>query len=283
MCRAFAPASGADTQRSRSIWIYLHDVLHPFVTSSRSNEFIADLQASCGLQQDGSRSGALANILYVYFRSASMAGDEMFSLIPVLTWYVYPLAAPFNTAFGLCLIIAQIFKDMLELPRPPVNWQQRNTENRKCIVKLESAYATEYGFPSSHSVSGCLPVGMLLTLQYRFNIHVPPSWWTVGMIFMLSIPLSRLYMGVHSPCDVVGGTLLGVSCIYGLHNFGESINAVLYKSIPGAWVLLFTAYAFITRYPRVKPWRAGYGTSAQILGTALGKHQPLTARSCRYV
>jgi undecaprenyl-diphosphatase len=70
---------------------------------------------------------------------------------------------------------------------------------------------TGYSFPSGHSMSAFAFYGILTFLLWR---HVPsrPGRTLViliGTAMTLAIGLSRVYLGVHYPSDVIGGFLAG--------------------------------------------------------------------------
>ncbi|WP_239628144.1 phosphatase PAP2 family protein [Paenibacillus sp. H1-7] len=71
------------------------------------------------------------------------------------------------------------------------------------------AEATGYSFPSGHSMAAFTFYGILAFLIWK---HLPSKWgrivlllFSAGMI--VSIGLSRIYLGVHYPSDVIGGFL----------------------------------------------------------------------------
>ena len=60
----------------------------------------------------------------------------------------------------------------------------------------------DYSFPSGHtSASFAAACALVRTL---------PKWGTVCMILAGVIALSRLYVGVHYPSDVLGGMVVGI-------------------------------------------------------------------------
>ncbi|MCZ8516343.1 phosphatase PAP2 family protein [Paenibacillus filicis] len=69
--------------------------------------------------------------------------------------------------------------------------------------------ATGYSFPSGHSMAAFTLYGLMVFLLWK---HIPSAAGRVAMIilgtFMIfMIGLSRIYLGVHYPSDVLGGFL----------------------------------------------------------------------------
>ncbi len=66
-------------------------------------------------------------------------------------------------------------------------------------------------YPSGHAMSAMAFYGFLMFLFYRFKINI---FLKIGIILLLallilSIGLSRIYLGVHFPSDIAGGYIAG--------------------------------------------------------------------------
>jgi membrane-associated phospholipid phosphatase len=95
--------------------------------------------------------------------------------------------------------VAYSFKQLLHQPRP-------------CWIGDVKALSIEpsYGIPSSHA-SNTLAVMGYLALKIKKNWF----WWIVAIILFL-IGVSRLYLGVHFPQDVLFGWLIGFTVLWGI-------------------------------------------------------------------
>ena len=64
-----------------------------------------------------------------------------------------------------------------------------------------------YSFPSGHAMNAFAVYGILAFLLWR---HIPTRLGRVALImissiFILMIGISRIYLGVHYPSDIIGG------------------------------------------------------------------------------
>ena len=165
---------------------YLNRLLMPIVTGEHSIQMVANFQRLCGLTAEGKATNMFLDI---YFRLASTAGEEIFSLMPLVFWLMLPVAVPFLTNFLLLQITGQMSKDFFRLPRPVSPQDCTNP-----IVKLNSHFETEYGLPSTHTIAGLLPLTTMLILL-RHGVEVGNTAWCCGVVYGVSVALSRLYLG----------------------------------------------------------------------------------------
>ena len=103
--------------------------------------------------------------------------------------------------------VAYSFKQLLHQPRP--YWISD--------VKALSVEPS-YGIPSSHA-SNTLSVIGYLALQIKKNW----LWWFVGILLFL-IGISRLYLGVHFPQDVLFGWLIGFTVLWGIAKWESKVR-----------------------------------------------------------
>ncbi|KAF9095868.1 hypothetical protein BGX29_008844 [Mortierella sp. GBA35] len=152
-------------------------------------------------------------ILDVYFTTTAFSGNHTFFMIalPVLFWFGFSeIARGFTLIAAMGVYWAGFFKDYLCLPRPL----------SPPIVRLSRSKSTclEYGFPSSHSTNA---ISVALFLYCHLLTTDPASWSPYTrelsifglVVYAVSIVYGRLYCGMHSITDCIGGSLIGL-CIW---------------------------------------------------------------------
>ena len=97
--------------------------------------------------------------------------------------------------------------------------------------------ASGYSFPSGHSMAAFSLYGGLAFLIWK---HIPTAIGRVLMIivsaaFILTIGMSRIYLGVHYPSDVIGGYFLSGSwlaiCIWFYQRYAERLSLLRSKPL----------------------------------------------------
>jgi len=87
-------------------------------------------------------------------------------------------------------------------------------------VKPLSIAGTEgtYGIPSGHS-------GRTLAVSGYLATQIKRNWlWTIAVLYILLVGISRLYLGVHFPQDVLGGWILGILVIWAVTKWEGAIR-----------------------------------------------------------
>lgn len=99
---------------------------------------------------------------------------------------------------GISVLLNQALKFIIQRPRP--------TEYR---IINESGYS----FPSGHSMVSAAFYGFLIYLIYKNvkNKYLKWSLITLLSLVILTIGISRIYLGVHYTSDVIAGFLISVS------------------------------------------------------------------------
>ncbi len=125
----------------------------------------------------------------------SFGGEPFFLLfIPLLYWCIdRRTGARLSILFLLSAYVNAAAKVLASQPRP----FDFDPQVRKLVE------AGGGGFPSGHTQNSVVFWGYLAS-QYR-----RPWLWIVAVVLMVLVPLSRMYLGVHFPTDLLGGYLLG--------------------------------------------------------------------------
>lgn len=99
---------------------------------------------------------------------------------------------------GIVTILNQVLKRILQRPRP---------EEFRIINE------NGYSFPSGHSMVSMAFYGFLIYLIYTNvkNKYLKWSLITILGILIISIGVSRIYLGVHYTSDVLAGFLIAIS------------------------------------------------------------------------
>ncbi len=110
----------------------------------------------------------------------------------------------------ICSIFAaidsmQIIKCIARHPRP-------FTVYPEMIKPLRISTATGYSFPSGHSTTSGIFYGLLIKMYKSTILRA------ISIALIILVPISRLYLGVHWPIDVIAGTLLGLLVAFVLPN-----------------------------------------------------------------
>lgn len=128
---------------------------------------------------------------------------------------------------SISLLINNIIKIFVNSPRPI---------GEEGIRTLAKETATGTSFPSGHSQGNAATFTSLI-LHFKSKPII-----IIGIIMMILIPISRLYLGVHWPIDVVFGSLFGILSVF-LSNF---IFEYIEKTDKSYIYLIISAVAIIS-------------------------------------
>jgi membrane-associated phospholipid phosphatase len=152
-------------------------------------DFIPALQS-----QDGA--------VLIFMQIASLLGqtEVYLCILPAIYWLYDPRLgirlALINSCSGW---LNDILKQFLHLPRP--YWISHD-------VRMLDLYPDiSFGFPSGHSQ---IPVSFFGMIGYWVK---STGLWVLICILLLAIGLSRVFLGVHFPLDVIGGWSIGIAIL----------------------------------------------------------------------
>jgi membrane-associated phospholipid phosphatase len=175
---------------------------------------------------------SLGSWLILPMKFFTFLGSEEFFLIilPVIYWCVNP---HLGMRMGTLMLISGGLNDVLKLafytPRP--YWYDPHVK--------ALAFERSFGVPSGHAQKALAIWGPLAA-------HVKRPWaWATVSIIILMIGLSRIYLGVHFPHDVILGWLIGGLVLWIFLRYEGPVEGWLKKQSVGLQIGLAFALSML--------------------------------------
>ena len=194
----------------------------------------------------------------------SFLGEEEFytPLVTVIVWIV-------DAKLGrlLCLLMALgfyltgVLKNLLCLPRPP------------CPPLHPLQCCNDWGLPSHHAVlSVNIPWYIWLYVYVNFDLN------TVGLVLLFSVILlwsfcimfSRMYLGVHSPADILTGGVVGCLLLAVWLLVDSAVDEYVASSHSSVLVILPLVVAMLCIHPDPVPTTIVFTETVAMVGVATG-------------
>lgn len=118
-------------------------------------------------------------------------------IVPLL-FKKYRLSWRFFFTTGGAIVAGFLVKYIVNEPRPEAILRHHDIHVR--------AIETGPGFPSGHMLAA---TALALTLWFI----LPKTWRWVSVLWILLVAWSRLYLGVHTPADVLSGFAIGLMAV----------------------------------------------------------------------
>ncbi|TYK02412.1 lipid phosphate phosphatase delta [Cucumis melo var. makuwa] len=149
------------------------------------------------------------------------------AFLPLLFWSGHgKLARQMTLLMAFCDYLGNSIKDVISAPRPSCPPVRRIT-----ATKDEEENAMEYGLPSSHTLNTVCLSGYLLyyILSYTENIHASYTFAGFALVCLLVglIGLGRIYLGMHSPIDIISGLVFGLMILLFWSNVHEYVDSFI--------------------------------------------------------
>ncbi len=144
--------------------------------------------------------------LTMFWKFITHSGDsEIVIMLGIVLLLVKSLRNKYGVKFAIAALsstaLYQGMKYIFQRPRPD--------------IALRLIEESGYSFPSGHSMNCLVSYGILayLILKYCENARLAKIF-SVGLgLIIILIGLSRVYVGVHFPTDVIGGWSLGIAVL----------------------------------------------------------------------
>lgn len=136
--------------------------------------------------------------------SVTKLGDEgIFWIILTLILLLIPRTRKYGMVMAVALILELVFcnmllKNLVARTRP----YDLNTG-----IEIIAKKPRDYSFPSGHTA-----VSFAATFALYFSNA--KKWWIISLILSIMIAISRLYLYMHFPTDVLAGVVMGILCGY---------------------------------------------------------------------
>ncbi len=209
------------------------------------------------------------------FSVITKLGGETFVLIAclIVLWcvnkkYGYYMVA---TCF-IGVIINQTLKMVCRVPRPWIR------DPEFTIVGSAKADATGYSFPSGHTQNIMSSAGTTARFAHKLPVRL------ICLTLITLVAFSRMYLGVHTPADVLVSLAIGTFLVFILYPVFEKSDEKPYPAyvVMGAMCLMaiiFTFFVSLYKWPEdteihnlQAAIKAGYMTSGSSLATLLAFH-----------
>ena len=168
-------------------------------------------------------------------------GEETIFLLVALSmlWCVDKRHSYYLLAVGfLGLISNQVLKLSCRIPRPWV------LDPQFTIVEKARAAATGYSFPSGHTQTAVGTFGSIAATTRNRAVRI------ACIVIALLVPVSRMYLGVHTPMDVTVASAMALALILLLHPVAGEKNDCLMPWLLGGMALCAAGFvAFVELFP----------------------------------
>ncbi len=129
-----------------------------------------------------------------------LSGVYVMFLVAVPLWWRGLRTATFDVLLllAITIVVTEAIKYLVDRPRPcDALANVRTIAGYQCSAEFDPA------FPSGHA-SRAFAVAAFLAIRFRWRIGIPAG------AFAVLAGISRVYLGLHWPSDVLGGAVVGI-------------------------------------------------------------------------
>lgn len=158
-----------------------------------------------------------AYLFFFLFVAIAIIKEGKKALLPILLLII---------AWILSDGVGNILKNTIERPRPFLVIED---------VRMLVGHRTSFSFPSNHAVT--YTAGATVLWSFFRYLRIP------AMVVAFMVAISRVYIGVHYPSDVLGGAVLGIVIALTVIGGFKRIEGIYTKDKPVA--IFFTVLIFL--------------------------------------
>lgn len=150
-----------------------------------------------------------------FFSAVTTLGEEtIFIVIGIIFfWCISKKQGYYLFSIGLFgTVINQFLKLLFRIPRPWVK------DESFTIVESARAEATGYSFPSGHTQSSVGIFGGIARWNKNLILRI------ICIAICVLVPLSRMYLGVHTPADVLVSIVIALVLIFGIYPIVQTLT-----------------------------------------------------------
>lgn len=131
-----------------------------------------------------------------FYAITQLASGWAIMFVAILLWFKRHRILAYTVVMSsvFTFAVTEIVKVLVQRPRPPQVFS---------TIISRDGMAYGFGFPSGHAAISTLLCLLLWGL-------VPSSYRWVLILGVILVCISRIYLGVHSPLDIVGGICIGL-------------------------------------------------------------------------
>jgi len=203
-----------------------------------------------------------APLLDPLFVGATYLGEEYFYIgfLPLIYWCVNKeLGVRLSYLIMLSNYLNGWAKLLYRIPRP--------ADPHIVLLRTE----TSPSFPSGHTQNA-------VTMWSYIALHVKRGWfWIATVALILLIAISRMYVGVHFPQDLIGGLITGVVLLALYVTLGDRVispwlrrQSLALRLLLGAVVPLIMLFIYPRDYAGLYPAETAATVAGVLIGISIG-------------